>query len=281
MNLSSFAAIECLLPSLILLLYATGTATIVVGMLARNEKLKQISGWLTVAGFVVHTVVLILGHSAITWDNLPRSYVFQLMSWAMVLIYFIVWWKYKLAFLSALVSPFALVIYLSSFSQSNTQSQIPESLSGLFFGLHVGSLSISFALMLMACGAGIIFLYLEKKIKNKEPLTGFRKDLPALSTCDKLNRLSVMWGFPLFTLGMISGFVWAHPAWGKVISWDPKEIVSMVLWLLYAVLFHHRIALGWQGRKAATMAIWIFAISVFSLLIVNTFMPTHHSFTQQ
>ncbi len=281
MDLSNFTALECLLPSLVLLLYATGTATIIVGMLARNEKLTKVSGWLTIAGFAIHTIALIIGHAAITWDNLPRSYVFQLMSWAMVLIYFIVWRKYKLTFLSALVSPFALIIYISSFSQGHAQSQIPQSLSGLFFGLHVGSLTFSFALMLMACAAGVMFLYVERKIKNKEPLTGFRKDLPALSTCDKLNRLSVTWGFPLFTLGMISGFVWAHPAWGKVISWDPKELVSMVLWLMYAVLFHNRIVLGWQGRKAATMAIWIFAISVFSLVIVNTFMPTHHSFTQQ
>lgn len=281
MDLSSITTLECLLPTLVLLLYATGTATIVVGMLARNDTLKKISGWLTIAGFAVHTLALILGHAAITWDALPRSYIFQLMSWAMVLIYFFMWWKYKLAFLSALVSPFALIIFLSSFSQSSTQSQIPQSLSGLFFGLHVGSLIISFSLMLVAFSAGLIFLYVEKKIKNKEALTGFRKDLPALSTCDKLNRLSVMWGFPLFTLGMVSGFVWAHPAWGKVISWDPKEIVSIALWLIYAVLFHHRIVLGWQGRKAATMAIWIFAISVFSMLIVNTFMPTHHSFSPQ
>lgn len=274
-------SIDLLLPAIVLFLYATGTVAIVVGMLARNEMLKRISGWITIAGFALHTVTLVMGHHSLTWDTISKGYMLQILSWSMLLSYFTIWWKFRLGFLSALVSPFALLIYLSSFKLSTVHSQIPESLSGLFFGLHVGTLFFSLGIMAVACGAGILFLYMERKIKTKEPVIGFRKDLPSLNTLDTVNRLSVLWGFPLFTLGMVSGFVWAHPAWGQIISWDPKEIVSIAVWIMYAVLFHHRVALGWQGRKPAIMAIWIFAISVFSLLVVNIFMPTHHSFTPQ
>lgn len=272
---------ELFLPALVLFLYAAGTVAIVVGILARNEQMKRVSGWFTIAGFIVHTIALVIGLQGHTWETISKGYFLQMLSWSMLLIYLVIWWKFRLAFLSALASPFALLIYLSSFKVASVQSKLPESLSGLFFGLHIGTLFLSFGIMAMAFGAGILFLHMERKIKTKEPLTGFRKDLPALATFDRINKLSVMWGFPLFTLGMVSGFVWAHPAWGKVLSWDPKEIVSIAVWIMYAMLFHQRVALGWQGRKPALMAIWIFAISVFSLIVVNVFMPTHHSFIQQ
>ncbi len=272
---------EFLLSALVLFLYAAGTAAIVVGTVARNASMKRVANWLAITGFVVHAISLVAGLQGHTWETISKGYFLQMLSWSMLLIYLFVWWKFKLDFLSALASPFALLIYLSSFKVAEVQSKLPESLSGLFFGLHIGTLFLSFGLMAMAFGAGVLFLHMERKIKTKEPLTGFRKDLPALSTFDRVNRLCVVWGFPLFTLGIVSGFVWAHPAWGKVITWDPKEIVSLAVWVMYALLFHQRVALGWQGRKPAVMVIWIFAVSVFSLIVVNVFIPTHHSFIQQ
>lgn len=150
----------------------------------------------------------------------------------------------------------------------------------MFFGLHIGTLFLSFGLLAMAFGAGVIFLRLERKIKSKEPLNNFDKDMPALATFDRVNHVAVMAGFPLYTIGMASGFVWARLAWGRLLSADPKEIVSIFVWFVFAWLFHQRLAQGWRGRKAAKAVIWLFAISVFSLIGINVFMPTHHSFIQ-
>jgi ABC-type transport system involved in cytochrome c biogenesis permease subunit len=132
--------------------------------------------------------------------------------------------------------------------------------------------------MALAGGAGILFLIQERRIKSKEPLTGFRRDLPALSVLDSVNGLSVLFGFPLYSLGILFGMVSARLAWGTLFSGDPKELISLLVWGLYAFLFRQRLAGGWRGRKPAILAVAVFAAALFSLFAVNTLMTTHHSF---
>jgi ABC-type transport system involved in cytochrome c biogenesis permease subunit len=238
------------------------------------------ASWLTVAGFGVHTLLLVFNILDSSWAEMTKGYYMQMLSWSMLLIYFIIWWRMRLAFLAITAAPLALLLFISSLRITVVQSAFPASMSGLFFSLHIGSLFLSLGLMTMAFGAGLIFLYLDKKIKNKDRLSGFAKDLPSLNAFDRVNHVAVMSGFPLYTLGMASGFIWGHIQWGRAITWDPKEMVSLVVWFLFALLFHHRLALGWRGRKAAVLAVWLFALTVFSLVGVNYFMPTHHSFQQ-
>ena len=104
------------------------------------------------------------------------------------------------------------------------------------------------------------------------------KRLCALARLDRLGRLAVLWGFPFFSIGLAAGFAWAATAWGKALSWDIKEIISGLVWLLYAALFYIRLR-GGQGRSPARLALWIFGLSMFSLLVVNMILPSHHSFT--
>lgn len=270
-----------LLSIAIIMLYVLGTVCIAAGLLARRDRLKRLSQWLTLAGFALHTLMLGLSMQGQTWQVLEKAYYLRMLSWSLLLIYFFVWWRLRLEFLGLTASPVALAFYVSSFMLSEVHSKLPTAMSGLFFGLHIGTLFLSFGLMTMAFGAGLLFLYMDRKLKHKTPLSGFDRDLPALSVFDKVNHLAVMTGFPLFTLGVVSGFVWARIAWGRMLSWDPKEVVSLLVWCMFAVLFHQRLALGWRGRKTAVMAIWIFAVFVFSLLGVNFLMTTHHSFNPQ
>ena len=81
-----------------------------------------------------------------------------------------------------------------------------------------------------------------------------------------------------FSFSMLFGFISARINWGTILSGDPKEFISLVVWGLYAWLFHQRFTQGWQGRKPAILAIWIFTVCAFSLIVVNLFMTTHHSF---
>ena len=156
---------------------------------------------------------------------------------------------------------------------SNVQNLLPEHLSALFFGLHIWALYLSIGLLAMAFGAGVLFVYTEGKLKKKAPLASFTKDMPSLSTYDKVNYAAVIAGFPLYTLGLMSGFIWAPMA--KEVVENPKVLLSLFIWVLYAILFYQRMAMRYRGRKTAVMAIAIFAISVLSFGIDYT--VSHHS----
>ena len=267
--------------ALVMLLYGGGALAGIAGMLTRAAWLRRVACAVVVAGFVLQTVSLLLGSHANMPGGLTWGAYLQALAWFVVLCGIGGWWKMRTDAAPIFTAPLALVLFLMSWRSLHMQIRLPDSITGPFYALHIGTLYLSLALMALAFGAGLLFLYLEKKIKSKTPLTGFQKDFPALSILDKVNAVAALAGFPLFTVGMLSGFVWASSTWGFAVSGDPKEVVSIMAWILYAWLFHMRLTQGLRGRKPALLAMWLFALCVFSILVVNSFMETHHSFKRQ
>lgn len=259
--------------------YGAGTVLTLAGVITRRQGLRNAGMACALLGFIVH--FLDLGHTTSQPGNslTEGSFYFSLLAWAFILGWFVAWRVFKLGFLALTVSPLALLFYISSLAAHRLSVVIPKGLTPWFFGLHVGTLFLSLAVLGVAFGAGMTFLHLESKIKTKEKLSGFRLDLPSLATCDRVNYWAVMIGFPLYTLGLASGFVWARATWHKYVTWDPKEIVALGIWFIFAYLFHQRIVLGWRGRKPAIFAMWIFALAIGSMFFINLLLPGHHSFT--
>jgi ABC-type transport system involved in cytochrome c biogenesis permease subunit len=99
---------------------------------------------------------------------------------------------------------------------------------------------------------------------------GFVADnLPSLATLDRLTYQIIAFGFPLLTLTIITGSIWAQYAWGRWWGWDPKETSSLVAWLIYAAYLHGRVRRGWQGGPAAAFAILGFLAILFCYAGVN------------
>nr|YP_003795482.1 heme attachment to plastid cytochrome c [Floydiella terrestris]ACZ58436.1 heme attachment to plastid cytochrome c [Floydiella terrestris] len=85
-------------------------------------------------------------------------------------------------------------------------------------------------------------------------------------------------GFPLLTIGILSGAVWANEAWGSYWSWDPKETWAFLTWLVFAVYLHTRLTKGWQGRKPAIIASIGFVVVWICFLGVNLIGKGLHSY---
>ncbi|MFP4168023.1 MAG: cytochrome c biogenesis protein CcsA [Desulfonatronovibrionaceae bacterium] len=263
----------------IVFMYFAGSVLYLSGFMAGRKKVKKTAVTLAVIGFVLHSFDLAVKLYLPSAQALTQNqFYFSLLAWVFILVYFALWWRIRLEFLALTAAPLALVLFTSSLSVSQVKLNVPDTLSWLWFCLHIGSLFLSMGLLAMACGAGIAYLFLERKIKTKSPLGAFSREMPSLNAFDLVNRLAVLWGFPLFTLGLLAGYTWAAIAWDRVFSWDPKEVVTIGVWFVFGYLFHQRIALGWQGKKPAKLAIFLFAVSVVSLLGINYLLPSHHTF---
>ena len=97
-------------------------------------------------------------------------------------------------------------------------------------------------------------------------------------TLDNLSYRAIGLGFPLLTIGIIAGGVWANEAWGSYWSWDPKETWSLITWLIFAAYLHTRITKGWQGRKPAILASVGFVVVWICYLGVNLLGKGLHSY---
>jgi ABC-type transport system involved in cytochrome c biogenesis permease subunit len=264
---------------LTLLLYVLASVAAIAGLLARHNIIKRLAFGLTLAGFGLHSLLLLIRLASPEWHIGSRSAFLLPLAWCLVAVGLVIWWKLRHNIVLLFSPPLAFLLLFVSLVLHGQSTALPQTLSGPIFSLHLVSVFIGIGAMAVAAGAALVFLYQEKFIKSKIALSGFRKDLPALAVLDKMNSLATWIGFPFYTLGMLCGFTWARMLWGKILSGDPKELLSLLIWLIYAALFNQRQALGWRGRKPAIMALLIFSASLFSMFAVNMLLPTHHSFT--
>lgn len=132
---------------------------------------------------------------------------------------------------------------------------IPALQAGNIMTFHVGSFNIAYATFAVAFGAAILFLIAERKSVSW---------LPSAEMLDDIGFRAVTIGFPMFTIGLILGSVWAHEAWGVYWQWDPKETSALFTWLVYGVYLHTRTLRGWSGRRSAYVLLFGFAAMLFT-----------------
>lgn len=102
--------------------------------------------------------------------------------------------------------------------------------------------------------------------------------LGLLESIDNLSYRTISFGFPLLTMGIIAGAVWANEAWGSYWSWDPKETWALITWLVFAIYLHSRLLKGWQGIKAAYLGSCGFFVIWICYLGVNFLGKGLHSY---
>ena len=120
-----------------------------------------------------------------------------------------------------------------------------------------------------------------EKVAPPAPATQPKLTPQRLTLADTLDNISyriIGLGFPLLTIGIISGAVWANEAWGSYWSWDPKETWALITWLVFAAYLHARITKGWQGRRPAILAASGFLVVWVCYLGVNILGKGLHSY---
>jgi cytochrome c-type biogenesis protein CcsB len=266
--------------------YMASTLAFFIYLAGRNQKVGLSGSVLAWIGFAIHTVAtglrwkesydIGLGHAPLS--NLYESVVF--FAWSIVLIFGIIDAKYKYRVIGAFVMPFALL------GMTWAQLYLPADINPLMPALqsnwltyHVITCFLGYAAFAVACGVSIMYLI---KVKSEEKATdaagGILSLFPPTKVLDDLNYKAIMVGFPLLTLGIITGAAWANYAWGTYWSWDPKETWSLIVWFVYAAFLHARFTKGWVGRRAAWLSIIGFAATIFCYLGVNLLLSGLHSY---
>jgi cytochrome c-type biogenesis protein CcsB len=171
------------------------------------------------------------------------------------------------------VSPLGFVLTLGAFVFYSQVRDLPPALQSVWLPVHVILAFLGNAVFGVAFCVSLVYLVQERQLKGKKGGFFFRR-LPSLETLDNLNYRFLAWGFPLLTLGILSGAVWAEYVWGQFWIWEPRPVLSLLTWILYALLLHYR-SVGWRGRRAATLTIVCFAVLMVSFLSVRVFPGRH------
>jgi len=198
-------------------------------------------------------------------------------AWVMAAVYLALQLKTKTRVLGAFVSPVICLIMVVASVELGGTVGAPDMLKGSLVTLHVMLSVTGEALFALASCAGLMYLIQDSLLKRKKAGSMIRL-FPSLSDLDRINNLCLLWGFPLLTLGVLAGSLWARIVWGSHWQWDSKQVWTLLAWFLYAFLLHQRLAMGWRGRKAALGSLIVLAILVVLLIFGKLFLQTVHNF---
>jgi cytochrome c-type biogenesis protein CcsB len=252
-------------------------------MMLGREFWGKAATWAALIGLVAQSVALVLrwkasydlgfGHAPLS--NFYESLIF--FAWTIVLLYLLMERRLKNRSIGVFVLPVAfLIMAYASIAPGMNQRIEPliPALQSNWLTSHVLTCFMGYAAFTVAFALGI--MYFVKKTAGERPGL-FIRLLPSEFQIDELMYSCAALGFIFLTLGIVTGSVWAHYAWGSYWSWDPKETWSLITWLVYAVMLHARLARGWRGRRMAVMTVVGFGCVLFTYLGVNL-LPSLHSY---
>jgi cytochrome c-type biogenesis protein CcsB len=231
-----------------------------------------------IAGFVLHSATIVVrytlsGHLPITSLHEASSF----FAWCVVVIFFFLEYRYRIDLLGPFTMPIVFVLMLSSSILPRQITPLSPVLKSYWLGIHTFLAFLGDAAFATAFGIGIMYLIQEHHLKTKR-LGGLFQRLPNLQILDEINYRLITLGFPLLTLAIITGALWAESAWGSYWRWDPKEVWSLITWFIYALVLHARLTAGWRGRKAAVLSIVGFVCVIFTFFGVNLLLKGLHAF---
>ncbi len=231
-----------------------------------------------ITGFIAHSAAIfcrfmLTGNIPITSMHESSSF----FAWSVMVIYFYLYYRYKFMLLGTFILPVVVVLMLSSSALPSEIRPLSPILQSYWLAVHTLFAFVGNASFAVASGIGLMYLIQERHLKSKKTSPMFKR-LPSVQILDEINYKLIALGFPLLTFAIISGALWAEEAMGSYWRWDPKEVWSMITWLIYAMILHLRIIKGYKGRKAALFSIAGFITVLFTYYGVNLLMKSYHSF---
>ncbi|WP_461024737.1 c-type cytochrome biogenesis protein CcsB, partial [Thalassiella azotivora] len=238
--------------------------------------------WLAFALHLLATVARGASAQRVPWSNM---YEFSLSGSLVVTGVFLVWLlRRDLRWLGTfVVGPVLLNLGLAIAVMYTESAQLVPALQSYWLVIHVAVAFISSALFTIAFSVNVLQLVQDRReqarLAGREPARGrFMDGLPGSAVLERLAYRLIAVSFPLWTFTVVAGAIWAEKAWGRYWGWDPKEVWSFVIWTVYAAYLHAKVTRGWDGRKAAYLAIAGFVCVLVNYGVVNIFFDGKHSY---
>ena len=257
-----------------LALYGLGTLLLIPSVVNRRPAISTASLAALGLGLLAHSGAIVI--EAVQIHRLPVTDVRSALSFyafLMTLAFFFLYLRYRITSLGLFMLPFVFVLTLISAFRPVRPFDL-SAFRGGWLAVHIGSTILGYTGFFLTFVAAVMYLIQEKELKSRIP-RAFYYRLPSLELCDELYYRSLLFGLPLLTVGILTGFIWASRTWKGPWELDPKIVASLLTWLIYLVLFSTRVSGGWRGRRAAYVAIFGFAAIMVTFLGVSLLSGPH------
>ncbi|MBA3913351.1 MAG: cytochrome c biogenesis protein CcsA [Acidobacteriales bacterium] len=242
--------------------YAVGLIYAIMALTRASDAISKVALHAAYLGMVFQFVslmegVVLSGHVALASVHNSES----LLGFLVMMGFMVVYLLYSTTSTGIIVFP---VVFLLTFVAALGQQPFLVTTSGMrtwWLFAHIATIFTGYAAMFLSFCASLLYLVQEHNLKAKGS-AGLLSRLPALEVIDEIGYRSLIFGFPFMTVGLAAGAVVAQNTFGHVDYFDPKILLSILMWLVYLVMLYTRWNAGWRGRRAAYLAAGAFASAV-------------------
>jgi ABC-type uncharacterized transport system permease subunit len=258
--------------------YGVGLLYALVALSQTGEWLRRTALFAAYLGMLFQFVsltegVLFSGQIAVAAAHNAES----VLAFLIMLVFTVVYLVYKTTSPGIVIFP---VVFLLTFVAASGEQpfllMLPVARKGWLI-THICLIFLGYAALILSFGTSLIYLLQERSLKAKNA-SGIMSRLPALEVLDQMGFRSLLLGFPFMTLGLIAGIVVAQATYGRIDYFDPKILLSLLMWAVYLLLLYTRWNAGWRGRRAAYLATGAFAAAVVAW--AANYFSTIHRFVQ-
>jgi cytochrome c-type biogenesis protein CcsB len=257
----------------------------------KREFADRVGWWsfaITIVGLLFHIASIAVRASAV--DAVPWSNMYEFASVAglvgVIAFVAVLWRVPQIRHLGGFILlPVIVMMFLAGTVLYSKAQPLVPALQSYWLAIHVTLVSIAEGALMTSAVLTVLFLVRQHYDRvSSTPgrslgrLAVFGAKLPAAATLDKVAYRVVAFAFPLYTIAIICGAIWAEAAWGRYWGWDPKETWAFIVWVVYAAYLHARATAGWKGRTAAWVNLAGFGAITFNFLIVNIVISGLHSY---
>ena len=245
------------------------------------RKAAGVAWALTVLGTVLVVAGVVLRAAEVQRWPLGNMYEFAIVGSMFVLVSYCLWsTRRDLRWLGLfIVTPVLLTLGLAITVWYTDASELMPSLRSVWLAIHVTVATLSVAVFTIGFSLGILYLVQDRLESAPQRPRSFMDRLPDARALERLTYAAHIVAFPLWTFTVIAGAIWARQAWGSYWNWDPKEVWSFVIWVVYAAYLHARATTGWKRQNAVWIALVGFGCILVNFAVVNVFFVGQHSYS--
>lgn len=253
------------------LFYAGAVAAYVVYFARpRHVRLVAVGQWLLAIAFLIQGAAIGLGcreYGGAEFFGLRGGLV--VMTWLGAGASLVVQRLYRIPSIGAFITPLVLVVLLPTLFlvKPDFPEVIPDEIRRPMLTIHIVTALLGVSVFAIAAGVAVMYLLQEREVKGKRFGALFSR-LPSLAALDQLNQRMVRFGFVVYTLALLTGSGMAKVVWKSAWQWDPQQVSSLLIWILYLAMVQLRHT-GWHGRRFAVLTIAAFGLVVGSMVTLN------------
>jgi cytochrome c-type biogenesis protein CcsB len=177
------------------------------------------------------------------------------------------------------IGPVLLILGLAMFAFYTEAAELMPALKSVWLVIHVVVAILAVAVFTIGFSIGIVYLVRRHREEHQPARRNFVESLPPAASLERAAYGLNMVGFILWTFTLVAGAIWAQKAWSAYWTWDPKEVWTFVIWVVYAAYMHARATAGWEPRKAMWIALAGYVCVLLNFTVVNLLFTGLHSYS--